>query len=322
MKPNRKSRVLIVLLTVLILLASSVTVINGAEKHGSITMTYELSDVLFQIYRVGAISDSGVSLIEPYSSYNVNIESENAAMTLAAYIQRDDLPPLDSAHTDEDGNVVFNNLKKGVYLIIGESSVYEGTTYTVMPSMISVPYLSEGNEHWDLRAAVKFEKSTKKVTEISCLKVWENTEGDDHPEVYVQLLRDFKVFDTVKLDKSNNWKYTWKNLDASHQWAVTEESLGEEYKVDISCDGTMYTITNTFNEPPPSTSPTESTEPTEPATSPSVPSTVPSTTNPDTPPSPYIPQTGQLNWPIPILGFIGTALCLIGILIIRIKKDE
>ena len=169
MKPNRKKWVLAALLTTLILLVNSVFVINGAEPHGSISMTYELSDVLFQIYRVGTFSDAGVSLIEPYASYNVNMESENAAQTLAAYIQRDDLPSLDSVRTDTDGVVVFNKLPKGVYLIIGESSVYEETTYTVMPSIISVPFLSEGNEYWDLRAEAKFEKSTKKVTEISCL---------------------------------------------------------------------------------------------------------------------------------------------------------
>ena len=49
--------------------------------------------------------------------------------------------------------------------------------------------------------------------------------------------------------------------------------------------------------------------------------TEPSTTPPDTPPPPpYLPQTGQLNWPIPALALAGSLLMIIGFIICASKR--
>ena len=61
-----------------------------------------------------------------------------------------------------------------------------------------------------------------------------------------------------------------------------------------------YTITNPTGPQQETTAPVETTAPTEP-----------------TSPSPFIPQTGQLNWPVPVLCFIGLALILLGILMVK-----
>lgn len=62
---------------------------------------------------------------------------------------------------------------------------------------------------------------------------------------------------------------------------------------------------------PQPTEPTEVTEPTE-ASKPPVPTE---------PTEPYLPQTGQLNWPVPVLGIFGAVFLLAGLLILlRCRK--
>lgn len=57
-------------------------------------------------------------------------------------------------------------------------------------------------------------------------------------------------------------------------------------------------------------------------TQPQVP-TEPEPTKPTEPSKPSLPQTGQLNWPIPLMGSLGTCLLAVGgILCFRRKRDE
>lgn len=57
-------------------------------------------------------------------------------------------------------------------------------------------------------------------------------------------------------------------------------------------------------------------------TQPQVP-TEPEPTKPTEPSKPSLPQTGQLNWPIPLMGLVGTCLLAVGgILCFRRKRDD
>lgn len=309
------------------LMVCSVVPFCGAETKGSVTLAYELENVLFQIFKVGDVTGSGVVPTERFAHYHVDLNSENAAQTLAAYVERDNLRPDGEAVTNAKCEAVFGNLGKGVYLTIGEQTKVEDTVYTVMPSMISLPYITDGKEYWDVRAKVKYEKSTEPETEVSCLKVWKAPEGKEkitYPDVTVQLLKNGDVYDTVVLNGSNNWKYSWTGLEAGPVWSVVEKELGGDYIVDISKNEHTFTITNTIIEPPDTTAPTSTTEPTKPSdstkpTSPTSP-TSPAPTTPYNPPD--IPQTGQMKWPIPLLSLAGISLILIGILLIRKNRYE
>ena len=337
MKTKKRTSVLTAVLICVMLLVCSVSVSRGAERTGSIEMVYELSEVPFRLYRVALITDSGVVPVEEYKRYHVDLNSENAAQTLAAYIQRDGIPALRSDKTDSSGSVSFENLEKGVYLVVGESTTVDDTIYTVMPSLITLPYPHDGTQEWYVRGKVKYEKHTEKLTDDSCLKVWKSASGQTitYPDVRVQLLRDFTVYDTVTLNDANSWKYTWKDLDTHYQWTVIEEEPDIECNVDISRNGYAFVITNSIPDVPETTAPTSPTTPTSPTgstsptgpTSPTTPTrptspTTPTTPKPTTPVTPRIPQTGQLNWPVPVLGFAGVVLFLIGVLIIRKNRDE
>lgn len=340
MKDSKQRRnALSALLIGILMLICSVSVASGTEmreKTGSITLAYEFSGVRFQIFKVGTITDSGIVAAEKFKKYHVDLNGENAAQTLAMYIERDNIRPNAEVLTDSDKLAVFNDLEKGVYMTVGENTAYDNVRYTVMPSLISLPYPADDVEQWDLRAEVKFEKTTDSVTQVSCLKVWKTASGTPkYPKVTVQLLRDGEIHDSVVLNDKNDWKYTWTDLDPQYNWTVTEKEFDADYRVDISKNNHVFTITNSTDIPSETTVPeTKPTYPTKPTvetkptfeTKPTVPekstvSTYPVTRRTTTTTT-RIPQTGQVKWPVPILSIAGVALILIGVLILRKNRYE
>ena len=93
MKDSKQRRnALSALLIGILMLICSVSVASGTEmreKTGSITLAYEFSGVRFQIFKVGTITDSGIVAAEKFKKYHVDLNGENAAQTLAMYIERD-----------------------------------------------------------------------------------------------------------------------------------------------------------------------------------------------------------------------------------------
>lgn len=122
-----------------------------------------------------------------------------------------------------------------------------------------------------------------KLTELTARKVWAGSEK--HPEsVTVQLKRNGEAFgDAVTLNAENNWTYTWKDLEARESWSVEEVAVPDGYKATYETKDTVVTITNTSK----------------------------------------LPQTGQLNWPVPVLICVGLALFVVGwVLFFRRKKEK
>ena len=89
-------------------------------------------------------------------------------------------------------------------------------------------------------------------------------------------MKNSEIYDTVKLSKNNNWKYTWEDLDESFKWSVSEE-CPEGYTVGVKKQGKTFVITNTGI-------PVE---------------------------EPELPQTGMLWWPV----FAGLSLGLVFVII-------
>ena len=87
-----------------------------------------------------------------------------------------------------------------------------------------------------------------KYTSLSVVKIWKDQGNEDKrpTSITVQLLRDGKPYDSVKLSKANNWKYTWKSLPDSYTWSVAEKDVPDGYILSIDKSGTAYSITNTY----------------------------------------------------------------------------
>lgn len=119
--------------------------------------------------------------------------------------------------------------------------------------------------------------------DIIVKKVWSNDSASTRPDsVTVTLYNGNNVYETVRLSEDNNWTYHWEDLSASGNWQVTETNIPKGYTPSYSVSGDVTTITNTYK----------------------------------------LIQTGQLNWPIAVLGGVGIALVALGGAMVLIKKKR
>ena len=127
-------------------------------------------------------------------------------------------------------------------------------------------------------------KPSDDKTYLEVDKVWSGTSKTRPSSVTIQLLDGNTVIDTVTLGDWNNWHYSWHDLDGkgSHDWNVKELEVPAGYTVSYSFNGTTFTVHNTET----------------------------------------LIQTGQLNWPVPVLGAAGLALVLAGVMMLRKKKES
>ena len=271
-----------------------------------------LPDAQFSIFRVAAVDKNGsIELVSPFDQYHIDIEnqSESAmagiASTLEGYALRDHLTPDARCASDQDGKITFSGsaVKQGLYLVLGERYVMNGTVYTIQPAMIQLPAWDAVNRKWnyDVNIHAKYETEpdspdiefiTRKV-----LKVWDESCNDATlpEEITVQLLQDGEIYHTVKLNRDNLWRHTWESLDADHHWTVVEEEL-EDYSVVVSREGITFVVTNSYDPDEPEPTP----KPTPPLDDPSD--------------DPKLPQTGQLWWPVAMLTSVGLLLIVIGLI--------
>ena len=270
----------------------------------------DFSGVAFSLYRVASVSESGeYTLTGDFRRYNVSLEGLDSsdwralAQTLDAYAARDELEPLREGETDSDGEVYFAGLRPGLYLVTGEQYSSGGTVYTPEPMLVSLPGEAD-NGGWDYSVNVSckydYETTPEKLTQIRVQKVWEDNGNESaRPRyIYVQLLENGRVVDTVALSEDNDWEYTWEDLSASSKWQVVEDDVPDGYTVTVEREGRVFVITNTKpdDEPEPSESPAPSKPPDEPE---------------------KLPQTGQLWWPVPLLICAGLILVAVGLIIRR-----
>lgn len=332
---------LILLLPVQAMAAGSID-LDHAE---TLTISYQDGDIPlagaeFSIYLVATMDEYGeLTATDQFSQFHVNIRGKDdearktLASTLEGYVLRDAVAPTDSGKTDKEGLLTLPTgedcLGAGLYLVLGSRHTRRETVYNAQPFMVMLPALDKEANDWiyDVVVHPKFEKHdrpggsgddtiTRKV-----LKVWDDDrhEEDRPKEVVVQLLRDGKVYDTVTLNKGNNWRHTWSKLDNDYAWTVVEQEL-DHYYAQVDREGVTFVVTNTYTEDipdnPPPTEPTPPPEPTQP--------TEPTPSKPDAPKpnTPTLPQTGQLWWPVPVLVAAGLLLVIAGLIRRRGAENE
>lgn len=164
----------------------------------------------------------------------------------------------------------------------------EGHTWTAeeaaVPAGYTVSYKTEGTE-----TTITNTKNDTPSTpptyplDITVHKVWSNDSGKARPSsVTVTLYNGDIAYDRVRLSAHNNWTYTWKDPNAYGNWQVIETNIPKGYVPSYSVSGNIVTVTNTRG----------------------------------------LIQTGQLNWPIWVLGGAGLALVALGGAMLVKKKKQ
>ena len=120
--------------------------------------------------------------------------------------------------------------------------------------------------------------------DITVRKVWSSDDMKNRPDsVTVTLYNGDAPYESVRLGAWNNWTYTWKDPDVCGNWQVIESNIPKGYVPSYSVSGNVVTITNTRS----------------------------------------LIQTGQLNWPIWVLGGAGLVLIALGgAMLVKKKKHN
>lgn len=322
---TRRKRTLVLLAAVLCLLTSVAQAAGSIDltRKPTLTLTYRdgktaLSGAKFSIYRVADADETGeLTVRSEFDEFDLDIRGKNdrrwreMAQTLESYVLRRELTPADSGKTDKTGMLTFptqgKTLAAGLYLVIGERHTQGGNDYDAEPFFVLLPTQDLENNEWvyDVSANVKFGKTpvpddgdtvTRKV-----LKVWDDdgAENSRPQEITVELLRNGKVYDTVKLSEKNNWRYTCLDLDADARWSVTEKTVSG-YTVSITREGITFVVTNT-KKPDRTDTPDTPVKPSNPS-------------KPSSPAKPTLPQTGAVWWHVEALALSGLVFLILGAL--------
>ena len=142
--------------------------------------------------------------------------------------------------------VTLSSANGWTYTWLGLSSSYSWSVREVsVPEGYTASYATVGNK--TIITNTYGEEETEPGT-LQVKKVWKD-DGKDRPgSVRVDLLRDGKVYRTVKLSKANKWTYTWKDLDRQYSWSAVESSVPSGYEVSYKAKGDQIVITNTQKE--------------------------------------------------------------------------
>lgn len=285
-------RIVCMFITILLFLSPTINAHanDNTALRTALTLTFKdenenpLENIGFRMYRIGTYKSGQTGTTYSYtlsdwaSGYPVSLDDidwdnygDVTALTgtLQGYIMTDtkNPTPYKTASTGHDGNVIFEEVESGLYLIIGDSLVYKdgGVTVLCTPQsvLVPLPYPSgQANGYGNHEVVLDLKRDTAVIedtTQVTVIKKWEGSEN--HPSsVNIQLLKDWESYEDVTLDESNNWKYTWTNLEAGHTWRVTEENVPDSYTVSVEQDNTVFTVTNTGNSttvPAPQTPSTE-----------------------------------------------------------------
>ena len=253
--------------------ASAAGVID-TDRDVRLTIEYRhdgepVPSVPFDLYYAASVdADANFTLAGDFADYPVSLEKLTAAErkalaeTLAAYVDRDGLTPLDSRKTDTQGMLTFPNrqerLVPGLYLVVGRRLVTDRYTYTTEPFLIALPNLENDTWLYDVTASPKHTRTENPPVppddkdDWRVIKIWQDDVEELRPdEVVVELLKDGTVYDTVLLNAKINSRHTWKSLQKYHadgsaiEWRVTELRLKRE-TLRISRVGNTFLVVNTY----------------------------------------------------------------------------
>jgi len=203
--------------------------------------------------------------------------------------------------TDRPEMITINLLRDGEYYAKTELSADNQWTFTWdeldsdytwtaeesdVPEGYTVRYKTEGSIVTIINTAKKAPvvPPEKDPVKLTVKKTWSGDEDKikNRPDsVSATLYNGDSAVETVILGDWNNWEYTWTELSPEGDWSVVEVNIPEGYTPAYSTDGDTTTITNVAK----------------------------------------LIQTGQMNWPIPVLCGFGFMMVLIGTaMILRRRK--
>lgn len=308
-------KVISIFLAVMLLAALALTAFAESTTNLRLSLVDETTPIVgatFEIYHVGEKDSTGLlKLTGEFADYPVEInglgeDTSQEANALYGFAKMDGLTSDAVVTTDASGTATATALESGVYLIGGQPYEYQGVIYHTEPLLVVLPCTDAvtGELDYEPVLSMKFIEENKETVDLKVLKIWNDHSGHGRPgSITVHLLKDGAVYDTVILTAENRWRHVWRDLDASALWQIAEE-VPWPYTVQVEREGNTFLLKNYAPELPPPQEPTQPQQPTQP-----------------TVPSDKIPQTGMLWWPVLLLGGLGVALVIGGVMLRKGSKE-
>lgn len=162
---------------------------------------------------------------------------------------------------------------------------YEWTVTEEVPDGYEATYAFEDNTIFITNFTDYTPAPEPSPVDLTVKKEWKGLASKDaeYPDKVTVTLYNGKVaVDKVTLSAKNNWTYTWSDLDGSGKWSVLETGIPKGYVPSYKTKGEVVTITNTAT----------------------------------------LIQTGQLNWPILVLGILGLLMIGYGVYLLTKKRNH
>ena len=285
-------RIFITALTVILLVGTALPCL-ATEQNGKIKVTLEDKDkvrvdgIKVNICHVAELNNTGYYPAKAFENSGISIAGivnnpdAATAKTLADYIKNNQIKPMSAI--SEYGNVTFDKLKLGIWLVYPEDS----GKYTFNPYIVFLPFESGGKINYEVASLPKLEDNTPNDINVYVIKKWDdnNNASKKRPDsVTVELLDSDKVVSTVVLSEENGWSHTFAKLSKEGNYSVREKTVAD-YTANYSGDATNgFVVTNTYS-------------------------------------GEKLPQTGQHWWPIVLIAIAGACFVLLGIFEIGAKKN-
>ena len=222
------------------------------------------------VFHVEAYNENQLSVRKVWSDGNEKHNKDSITVNLLKDGEIERTQELNAAN---GWAYTFDRLLEGHTWTVEEAEVPDG--YTVSYDIVGTTTTITNNK--------KNPEEPSNPLDLTVRKVWSGDKAMDRPSsVTVTLYNGETVYETVRLDASNNWTYTWKDPDVYGNWQITESNIPKGYVPSYSVSGKVVTVTNTRS----------------------------------------LIQTGQLNWPIWVLGSAGLVLVFLGGAMLARKKRE
>lgn len=337
--------VCILAFAVLLSAVSPVFAVADNSEKGSLTIILDNKGVSFpgveyRLYKFATVNEDGsAELFGAFRNLDISVSDISTeslrvlSTTLKGFVIADKIAPDRVAVTDSNGNAVFSELDKALYLLMGDTVRYEENYVIPTPVIVPVPKVHDvtGMLNFNIVLYDKFTvEPVDEIKRIEVIKVWKGTDVLYQPQdISVELYRGEELYDTVVLNQDNKWRAEWNNL-VGPDWIAVEKNIPNGFVVTVEQQITRFVVTNTGpREEEPSTGILETTTGEEDSTfedgstlPPEDGTTEPSdevTTKP-TGGTPELPNTGQLWWPVLALAFFGVFFIVFGIMSRRYEE--
>jgi hypothetical protein len=253
-----------------------------------------------------AAVDDGRAVLNDDGTYSV-VNVETASATISDYAG-------DVAGGEDEASDTFANAD-------GDSA--DGTGEVSEDGTYGIALLADDG---DEAAAAASQAAVEAANTYGPFEV-DSTGAVVHEPVSVSLCKDGQVVETVQLSADNNWRYEWSGLEAGADWQVFEDGAGlpAGYTRTTQMVDDVFVVTNAFTPGDPAAVPPavdepepDEPEPDEPTADTPVtdkPGQITTTTGK---PSQLV-QTGQLWWPVAVLGCAGV-VCLLTSALLRRRE--